>query len=73
MITSLFDRQDYPTLSENHYLNQASLGLIGRPAVDAMHQFIMVRSQLGQENAPDAAAFTVSDREDFPFPVQYVR
>jgi len=40
MISSLFDRQDYPTLSENHYLNQASLGLIGRPAVNAMHQFI---------------------------------
>ena len=40
MITSLFDRQDYPTLSENCYLNQASLGLIGRPAVHAMHQFI---------------------------------
>lgn len=40
MISSLFDRQDYPTLSENYYLNQASLGLIGRPAVNAMHQFI---------------------------------
>ena len=40
MISSLFDRQDYPTLSENYYLNQASLGLIGRPAVHAMHQFI---------------------------------
>ncbi len=40
MINSLFDRQDYPTLSDNFYLNQASLGLIGRPAVQAMHQFI---------------------------------
>ena len=40
MISSLFDRQDYPTLSEYYYLNQASLGLIGRPAVHAMHQFI---------------------------------
>jgi len=40
MIASLFDRQDYPTLSENHYLNQASLGLIGRLAVQEMHQFI---------------------------------
>ena len=40
MISSLFDRQDYPTLSENYYLNQASLGLIGRPAVNAMHRFI---------------------------------
>jgi len=40
MISSLFDRQDYSTLDQNHYLNQASLGLIGRPAVHAMHQFI---------------------------------
>lgn len=40
MISSLFDRQDFPTLSENHYLNQASLGLIGRLAVHEMHRFI---------------------------------
>ena len=40
MITSLFDRQDFPTLDEHYYLNQASLGLIGRPAVHEMHQFI---------------------------------
>jgi len=36
----LFDRTDYPTLTESTYLNQASLGLIGGPAVDAMHRFI---------------------------------
>ena len=40
MISSLFDRRDYPALSDHCYLNQASLGLIGRPAVDAMHKFI---------------------------------
>ncbi len=40
MISSLFDRQDYATLDQNYYLNQASLGLIGRPAVHEMHQFI---------------------------------
>jgi len=40
MINSLFDRRNYPTLDENIYLNQASLGLIGQPAVIAMHQFI---------------------------------
>ena len=40
MISSLFDRQDYSTLDQNFYLNQASLGLIGRPAVHEMHQFI---------------------------------
>lgn len=40
MVSSLFDRQDFPTLDQNYYLNQASLGLIGRPAVHEMHQFI---------------------------------
>jgi selenocysteine lyase/cysteine desulfurase len=37
---ALFDRNDYPTLDEVVYLNQASLGLIGRPAVDAMRVFL---------------------------------
>ncbi len=40
MIPSLFDRRDFPTLEQYRYLNQASLGLIGRPAVQAMHGFI---------------------------------
>lgn len=40
MISSLFDRSDYPTLTDAIYLNQASLGLIGQPAVDAMHGFL---------------------------------
>ena len=40
MISSLFDRSDYPTLTDAIYLNQASLGLIGQPAVDAMHEFL---------------------------------
>ena len=40
MITSLFDRSDYPTLTDAIYLNQASLGLIGQPAVDAMNGFL---------------------------------
>ena len=40
MSSSPFDRSDYPTLTESIYLNQASLGLIGRPAVDAMHRLI---------------------------------
>jgi cysteine desulfurase/selenocysteine lyase len=37
MVSSLIDRTDYPTLQEAVYLNQASLGLIGSPAVAAMH------------------------------------
>ena len=40
MISSLIDRNDFPVLEQHCYLNQASLGLIGRPAVQAMHQFI---------------------------------
>ena len=40
MISSLCDRRDFPTLEQHCYLNQASLGLIGRPAVQAMHRFI---------------------------------
>ena len=40
MIPSLYDRLDYPSLGQSVYLNQASLGLIGQPAVTAMHTFI---------------------------------
>jgi cysteine desulfurase/selenocysteine lyase len=40
MISPPFDRLDYPTLRQSVYLNQASLGLIGQPAVTAMHTFI---------------------------------
>ena len=40
MFSSLIQRTDYPTLQEGVYLNQASLGLIGNPAVDAMHDLL---------------------------------
>lgn len=40
MVPSLIDRNDYPTLREAVYLNQAALGLIGRPAVEAMHDLL---------------------------------
>ena len=40
MIASLLPRADYPTLEQGVYLNQASLGLIGRPAVEAMRSFL---------------------------------
>jgi selenocysteine lyase/cysteine desulfurase len=36
----MLDRNDYPTLSDVVYLNQASLGLIGQPALDAMEAFL---------------------------------
>jgi cysteine desulfurase/selenocysteine lyase len=40
MIPSSLNRLDYPSLRQSVYLNQASLGLIGQPAVTAMHTFI---------------------------------
>jgi len=40
MLSSLAPRSDYATLEEGIYLNQASLGLIGRPAVEAMRTFL---------------------------------
>ena len=40
MVSSLIDRGDYPTLRECVYLNQASLGLIADPAVEAMHDLL---------------------------------
>ncbi len=40
MLSALIQRTDYPTLQESVYLNQASLGLIGNPAVDAMHDLL---------------------------------
>jgi cysteine desulfurase / selenocysteine lyase len=40
MNPSPFNRSDYPSLRQSVYLNQASLGLIGQPAVTAMHTFM---------------------------------
>jgi cysteine desulfurase / selenocysteine lyase len=40
MTSSLSDRSHYPCLRDSVYLNQASLGLIGQPAVAAMHSFL---------------------------------
>jgi selenocysteine lyase/cysteine desulfurase len=37
---AVLPRSDFPSLDEAIYLNQASLGLIGRPAVEAMHAFL---------------------------------
>ena len=37
MLASLAERSHYPALGDHIYLNQASLGLIGQPAVTAMH------------------------------------
>jgi len=40
MINALVDRSSYPTFNDCVYLNQASLGLIGQPAVQSMHEFL---------------------------------
>lgn len=40
MIGALLDRSNYASLKECVYLNQASLGLVGEPAVTAMHSFL---------------------------------
>lgn len=40
MQNSLLPRSDYPALEKTIYLNQASLGMLGQPAVNAMHSFV---------------------------------
>ena len=59
MISSLFDRLDYPSLLQSVYLNQASLGLIGQPAVNAMHTFI--------ENVARHGNVYMSDRDEVAY------
>ena len=59
MISSLFDRLDYPSLLQSVYLNQASLGLIGQPAVNAMHTFI--------ENVARHGNLYMSDRDEVAY------
>jgi selenocysteine lyase/cysteine desulfurase len=53
MITSLLNREDYPSLGTGVYLNQASLGLIGQPAVTAMQVFIEEVARHGNANMSD--------------------
>ena len=40
MLSSLSDRTQYSSLQDCIYLNQASLGLMGEPAVSAMHTYL---------------------------------
>ena len=54
MIPSPLNRLDYPSLRESVYLNQASLGLIGQPAVTAMHTFIDDVARHGNLYMPDS-------------------
>ena len=59
MISSPFDRLDYPSLRQSVYLNQASLGLIGQPAVTAMHTFI--------DNVARHGNLYMSDRDEVTY------
>ena len=40
MINAIVDRASYASLDECVYLNQASLGLLGQPTVQSMHDFL---------------------------------
>ena len=64
MTSSLIDRRQFPTLDTQRYLNQASLGLIGEPAVQAMHRFIdeTARHGNGRMSDEDEARFLESMR-----------
>jgi selenocysteine lyase/cysteine desulfurase len=59
MQKALSNRLDYPCLTTHSYLNQASLGLIGDPAVAAMHGFLDTTARHGNLYMSDAqeAAF----------------
>jgi cysteine desulfurase/selenocysteine lyase len=54
MINALIDRSNYPCLNDYVYLNQASLGLIGQPAVQSMHSFLDNIARHGNLEMTDA-------------------
>ena len=54
MRSALFDRADYPTLEECAYLNQAALGLVGTPAVEAMRDLLEGVARHGNLHMSDA-------------------
>jgi cysteine desulfurase / selenocysteine lyase len=65
MVSSLIDRSGYPTLRDCVYLNQASLGLIADPAVEAMHDLLdrVVRHGNLHMSDEDEAGFLDSLRQ----------
>ncbi len=54
MISSLSNRSHYNSLTDAIYLNQASLGLVGQPAVSAMHAFLDDIGRHGNMKLTDA-------------------
>jgi selenocysteine lyase/cysteine desulfurase len=59
MTSSLLDRSQYPCLGDSVYLNQASLGLLGQPAVAAMHSFL--------ENVARHGNLSMSDSDEINY------
>ena len=55
------ERSDYAALDDGIYLNQASLGLLGRPAVDAMHRFLDEVARHGNRFMSDADETSYGD------------
>jgi selenocysteine lyase/cysteine desulfurase len=53
-MAALISRSDYPSLAEGVYLNQAALGLLGQPAVKAMHRFLDDVARHGNLHMSDA-------------------
>jgi selenocysteine lyase/cysteine desulfurase len=53
-MTALIPRTHYTSLADCIYLNQASLGLLGQPAVEAMHRFVDDVARHGNWNMSDA-------------------
>src|SRR5215467_2072220 len=61
MTSSLLDRSQYPCLRDSVYLNQASLGLIGQPAVAAMHSFLEKVARYGNLYMSDSDEINYCD------------
>ena len=53
-MTALTPHTHYASLADCVYLNQASLGLLGQPAVEAMHRFVDDVARHGNWNMSDA-------------------
>ncbi|MCH8890859.1 MAG: aminotransferase class V-fold PLP-dependent enzyme [Myxococcales bacterium] len=53
-MTALIPRTHYASLADCVYLNQASLGLLSQPAVEAMHRFVDDVARHGNWNMSDA-------------------
>ena len=54
MTHPLLPRADYPALQTTVYLNQASLGMMGQPAVDALQSFVETTGRHGNLLMSDA-------------------